>query len=180
MPWKNGGGETTEIAVAPEGAGLDAFDWRVSMGRVAVDGPFSSFPGIDRTLTVLEGRGLRLRVGHGPPVELTAGSAPLSFPADVATEAWLLDGPIHDLNVMTRRRCLRHEVAPLAAHGTLRVPVACAAALLFCHLGDVQVATGQGGAELGPLDALHIDEPATHWKVHAENPAALFLIRLLR
>ncbi|MDP1908248.1 MAG: HutD family protein, partial [Hyphomicrobium sp.] len=31
MPWKNGGGETTEIAISPEGAALDSFDWRVSM-----------------------------------------------------------------------------------------------------------------------------------------------------
>ena len=43
MPWKNGGGETTEIAVSPEAAGLDRFDWRVSMARVARNGPFSEF-----------------------------------------------------------------------------------------------------------------------------------------
>ena len=28
MPWKNGGGETVEIAVSPEGAALSDFDWR--------------------------------------------------------------------------------------------------------------------------------------------------------
>ena len=50
MPWKNGGGTTTEVAVSPEGAGLDHFDWRISMARVEQDGPFSTFPGIDRTL----------------------------------------------------------------------------------------------------------------------------------
>ena len=57
MPWKNGGGETTEIAVSPEGAGLDDFDWRVSMARVESSGPFSLFAGIDRTLAILEGEG---------------------------------------------------------------------------------------------------------------------------
>jgi len=50
MPWKNGGGETVEIAISPQGAGLADFDWRVSMATVASDGPFSVFPGIDRTL----------------------------------------------------------------------------------------------------------------------------------
>ncbi len=40
MPWKNGGGSTTEIAVFPIDSGLDAFDWRVSMATVAADGPF--------------------------------------------------------------------------------------------------------------------------------------------
>src|SRR5690348_16103916 len=62
MPWKNGGGETVEVTIAPEGASLDAFDWRVSMARVASSGPFSRFPGVDRTLAVLAGGGMRLDV----------------------------------------------------------------------------------------------------------------------
>ena len=52
MPWKNGGGETVEVIVHPEGASLSDFGWRVSMATVASDGPFSVFPGIDRTLAV--------------------------------------------------------------------------------------------------------------------------------
>lgn len=43
MPWKNGGGITTEIAIAPPGATLDAFDWRISTARVEAAGPFSRF-----------------------------------------------------------------------------------------------------------------------------------------
>jgi len=43
MPWKNGGGVTTEIAIAPEGATLDNFDWRVSTAQVDAAGPFSRF-----------------------------------------------------------------------------------------------------------------------------------------
>ena len=30
MPWKNGGGTTTEIAVFPAGASLETFEWRFS------------------------------------------------------------------------------------------------------------------------------------------------------
>ncbi len=58
MPWKNGGGETVEIAVAPQDAALGDFDWRISMATVAADGPFSIFPGIDRTLSILSGSGM--------------------------------------------------------------------------------------------------------------------------
>ena len=68
MRWKNGGGETAEIAVSPPGAALDAFDWRLSMAKVETDGPFSAFPGIDRTLAILEGEGIRLSVGGEPPL----------------------------------------------------------------------------------------------------------------
>jgi environmental stress-induced protein Ves len=54
MPWKNGGGETAEIAVFPEGASMQDFGWRVSMAKVTENGPFSLFPDIDRTLSILE------------------------------------------------------------------------------------------------------------------------------
>ena len=64
MPWKNGAGRTTEIAVHPPGAALDTFAWRVSIADVERDGPFSRFPGIDRTIVLLEGAGMRLRSGR--------------------------------------------------------------------------------------------------------------------
>ena len=65
MPWKNGGGETVEITVSPAGVALADFDWRVSMGTVATDGPFSFPDGAD---------------GHGiEPVLLSIASEPLAF-----------------------------------------------------------------------------------------------------
>ena len=69
MPWKNGGGLTHEIAVHPSGAGMAAFEWRVSVAEVAQDGPFSRFPGVDRTLVLLAGNGVRLE-GTGDPLDL--------------------------------------------------------------------------------------------------------------
>lgn len=110
MPWKNGGGETTEIVVSPPGASMDDFDWRVSMARVASDGPFSIFPGIDRSLTLLEGAGISLHIAGMGAHHLTSASEPLAFPGDVATHGILSDGPILDLNVMTRRGVCRASV----------------------------------------------------------------------
>lgn len=109
MPWKNGGGETAEIAVFPPQAGLDDFGWRLSMARVAADGPFSCFEGIDRTLTILDGAGLDLTVESVRHV-LTPDSAPLRFPGDCPASADLLAGPVTDLNVMTRRGRYSHAV----------------------------------------------------------------------
>ncbi|MGH9422598.1 MAG: HutD/Ves family protein, partial [Thermoanaerobaculia bacterium] len=77
--WKNDGGVTSEIAIAPSGASLEAFDWRVSMARVASDGPFSEFAGIDRTLAVVSGSGLELTIGGAAPVVLGRDSDPLRF-----------------------------------------------------------------------------------------------------
>jgi environmental stress-induced protein Ves len=109
-PWKNGGGSTTEIAAEPSGASLDTFDWRVSMARVAADGPFSAFSGIDRTLAVVKGSGLLLTIGGRAPVTLECGSDPISFAGDIATSARLVEGEIIDLNVMTRRRRFCHQL----------------------------------------------------------------------
>ena len=114
MPWKNGGGETVEIAISPEGAALSEFDWRISTATVATDGPFSIFPGIDRTLSILDGEGMSLEIDGSAPVFLTQASAPLAFPADLPVSATLKSGPITDLNVMTRRGKFIHGVTMLS------------------------------------------------------------------
>ena len=72
MPWKNGQGETVEIARSPDGEGLDDFDWRVSVAPVVADGAFSMFPGIERTIAVIEGSGMALDVA-GLSVALRPG-----------------------------------------------------------------------------------------------------------
>lgn len=109
-PWRNGGGVTREVAAWPPGAGLDAFDWRVSLADVATDGPFSAFPGVDRVLTVIAGDGLVLEI-DGRTTRLEPG-APLAFPGEAVVMARLTAGPIRDLNVMVRRGAWRATVEP--------------------------------------------------------------------
>lgn len=111
MAWKNGGGETIEVAVHPPEADLARFDWRISMASVSRDGPFSVFEGVDRTLCLLGGASMDLQIAGLGHRRLTADSPPLSFPADAATTARLEEGAIDDLNVMTRRGVCRHRVA---------------------------------------------------------------------
>jgi uncharacterized protein len=180
MPWKNGGGETVEIAAAPEGAGLAVFDWRVSMARVAADGPFSAFPGVDRTLAILDGAGLRLEVAGRSPVELTGASAPWTFPADRPTTASLLGGPVLDLNVMSRRGAFRHEVRRLAGGGCDQVAVGGSeVTLLFCGSGTVRVDAGGGEVVPAPLETLLAERPTGGWRVNVDPAANAFLIRIV-
>jgi environmental stress-induced protein Ves len=112
-PWKNGGGVTREIAASPPGAGIDAFDWRVSIAEVSAGGPFSTFSGVDRFLTVIEGSGIRLEVAGMEPVSLDTASPPYAFSGDAACGAELTGGPIRDLNVMVRRGVYRAGVRRL-------------------------------------------------------------------
>ena len=78
VPWKNGGGVTHDVIVSPAGATLDDFDWRISIAEIARSGPFSRFPGIDRTLAVLEGK-VVLTVEDNAPAVLDPHSAALDF-----------------------------------------------------------------------------------------------------
>lgn len=134
MPWKNGGGETREIALSPTGAALDGFDWRVSIARVDGDGPFSAFPGIDRTLTVLEGA-MTLRAADGTAASLDAGTPPFAFDGGMAIEAVVERGPVIDLNVMTRRARHRHSVRRETVRGERRL-TASAPVTLLVALGE--------------------------------------------
>lgn len=113
MPWKNGGGETTELLCWPEGASIDAFIWRLSLATVAASGGFSRFPGVDRTLTLLDGAGMILSLDQRD-VHLIPGSEPIHFSGDDPCRASLPDGPTRDLNVMSRRGSARHAVAFVA------------------------------------------------------------------
>ncbi|MBZ9871755.1 HutD family protein [Mesorhizobium sp. BR1-1-9] len=177
MPWKNGGGVTTEIAVSPADAGLDAFDWRVSMARVESGGPFSSFAGIDRTLSVLEGEGIVLDVAAQPPARLTAASAPFSFPADRPTGAELIAGPITDLNVMTRRGRMRHSVERLVISAPAEIGTESRATLVLCLGGEVVVSAAEP-VRLGHLDALLTASATTGLRIQPIDDTTVFVVRI--
>ncbi|MBY3188945.1 HutD/Ves family protein [Rhizobium laguerreae] len=157
MPWKNGNGETVEIAVFPPGASINDFDWRISMATVAEDGPFSIFPGIDRTLAILDGNGMVLDVAGSTPVLLTTTTDPLSFPADIPVAARLEDGVITDLNVMTRRDGLAHTLIRVDVDGGNTVRLSPSTCLFLCHRGALSFRRdGETGA-LAAGDALLIE-----------------------
>ena len=156
MPWKNGRGETVEIAVFPEGATVDTFDWRVSMATVSENGPFSVFPGIDRTLSILEGEGMELLIEERDTVRLTQASAPYAFPADTPTTARLVGGAITDLNVMTRRGRYTHVVERYLGRRSL--PANDTARLILCGTGRLRAEGNDGAIMLNAFDGLFLDE----------------------
>ena len=175
-PWKNGGGTTSEVAAFPPGAALGEFDWRVSVAEVAASGPFSAFPGVDRTLTVLSGDGLELRIAENDPTTLGETSAPFSFPGDVSVMAPLQRGPIPDLNAMTRRDRWTHAVERL--HLTEGKVLPADGLLLAFARTPVEIATRAGPVRLEPHDAVLVDDqPLDIWPPSGQL-ADVVLIRL--
>ena len=108
MPWKNGGGVTTEIYASPPSG---TFDWRVSIATVNADGPFSPFTGYERHIVTLSGEGMILDITGGGRFNLEP-LVPFSFSGDAQVHGSLLQGAVLDFNLMVRRDF---------GNGTLRV-----------------------------------------------------------
>ena len=145
MPWKNGAGTTIEMAIFPEHASLHDFDWRVSRAAVPEDGSFSHFDGIDRSLALLDGPGMRLKV-NDVLHQVDAVNNIAVFAGEAATHAELIDGPITDFNLMSRRGLCTHQLSHWAGQATRALPKECA--LLYCAKGSGTLVTDQGNIEL--------------------------------
>lgn len=178
MPWKNGGGTTTEIAVHPQGASLDGFDWRISMAHVGTDGPFSTFPGIDRTLSVLKGNGIVLAFGDGETIRLERTSEPHAFAADRLVEGRLVAGPIDDLNVMTRRGRWRHAVRRLTGPGPIEIEAASELLVLVVHANGWTLANGGSHESLSMGDSAVLDRGEAVTLTSGRDGDAIYAIAL--
>ncbi|AVF34556.1 HutD/Ves family protein [Rahnella sikkimica] len=111
-PWRNGGGETREILSWPPGK--TDFDWRASIATIAQDGPFSAFPGIDRSITLLSGGGVHLLAEPEIDHHLSEAGKPFAFSGDIALNATLTGGTTTDFNIMTRRNGCSAQVISTA------------------------------------------------------------------
>ncbi len=101
--WQNGGGITHELIKDTQ----TEWRYRLSIADVAQDGPFSHFAGIDRIILLLEGKGFELYFGGGHLQAVTKPFEPFPFRGDDPVNCDLIDGPVRDFNVMTRRENTR-------------------------------------------------------------------------
>ncbi|KAA0072803.1 HutD family protein [Tardiphaga sp. P9-11] len=178
MPWKNGLGSTTEIAIFPADAKLDDFDWRVSMAMVTSDGPFSSFPGINRTLLVIDGAGIDLNVDGCAPVRIDRNTIH-SFPGDQQTSATLIDGSITDLNVMSRRGIVSQHVRRINVMKH-RDFIVSAQTFLFVEHGTATIRSASTVDRLSAHDALLVERGSTPVTIESHATARAVIIEFGR
>jgi len=102
LPWKNGKGETIELAIN-KNANLDDFEWRISMASVVEDGVFSDFSGYTRNLILTEGNGLNLQHDHNHIDKLSKILDVATFDGGCITVGNLHEGAITDFNIITSK-----------------------------------------------------------------------------
>jgi len=156
VPWRNGGGVTREVAVG--GSGGQDFNWRISIADVNVPGPFSTFPGVDRIITLVDGVRMDLLIDG---VEHVLGLyEPFTFDGASQTSCTLPNGPTRDLNVMTRRD-RRSAAVTITDLSEVRQLAVAGGEVLVLLSGSAVVTGAEGGrTDLRPLDAVCPSGPA--------------------
>lgn len=176
--WKNDGGWTTEIAIAgaTDGGG---FDWRVSIADIESDGPFSSFPGIERDLLLLSGKGIELEFGDGTLEVLDQRLQGIHFAGERQVQCRLLGGPTRDFNVMVRREACAAEVHARPLNGTMLVFVEPGTTWLIHVLaGQASARIEAEGIELATQETLLVEATgAGRQRLVLEGGGELVLVR---
>lgn len=174
-PWKNGGGSTTAIAIAPAGASVDKFDWRISLATIAANGPFSAFPGIDRSLALVDGAGVVLDIGDDGRFVLSEDDPVLEFAGEARVSATLTLGPTTDFNVMTRRERCHHRLGRRVLSGASEFAPRGDVTVLFLAAGDtLSVSSDSERIGLVRYDAVVFDS-GTVWTLEA-GQATVFVV----
>jgi environmental stress-induced protein Ves len=166
VPWKNGGGSTTQIAAFPPDADYDNFDWRVSLATIAADGAFSEFPGVERTLALVDGHGMTLEI-DGETVLLSKSDPVAVFDGESRVMAKLNRGPSTDFNVMTRLDRCYHQFGRRVLSGDSRFVARAPVTVLFLAEGDsLELCSDHQRINMVRYDAVLLDQGTT-WTLQA-------------
>lgn len=129
MPWKNGGGTTTEIFRLDRNNEQIV---RLSKATVSQAGPFSHFANTDRYLTLLEGRGLELSI-DGTSLKLEQAYQWVRFKGEAQSSCKLIEGECLDFNVMVKEGSCTHSVQSLFRHDLFFSQQTSSSVLVYDH-----------------------------------------------
>jgi uncharacterized protein len=148
VPWKNGGGVTTDIA-------SDGDVWRFSRTPITAPGPFSDYAGFDRRQVLITGRGLVLQTPDGE-IDVRRPFRPVRFAGETPITSRLEAGPVEVLNLMGERARVRLELTVLEAGETRRLGRGLHIA--YCPEGEARLQLGNENHSLTADRALRIED----------------------
>ena len=157
---------TRQIAASMQG---DPF-WRISIADVTKDGPFSKFDGLERILTVIDGKGMILSM---PDRDISATfSNPVSFSGNAAVMGLLPHGPIQDFNLIYDAKAYAGAVQ-VAVPAEIGMPDKAVLAVYYCLSGNLDI------GDLGLLEAHSgVLNPGTAPCNASEHPALVLAVSL--
>ena len=180
-PWKNGGGITHEAMRVPE---RGAFRWRVSIAHIDASGPFSDFAGYARTMVLLRGSGVALKLSDGTQRLMRTAGDLAQFDGALGVECELLNGPCVDLNLMTSNAMRFANVRVERLRGSLSYATRKNESLVVFPIdAPLQVHPSDGNAAiLEPWDLAVLggsDEHAGRIACRVDAACAVFLATLI-
>lgn len=176
--WKNDGGWTTELARDGDG---ENFRWRASIAEIESDGPFSSFPGVERDLILLDGEGIELDIG-GTTQRLVRRFERIHFAGESPVECRLVDGTTRDFNVMAQRDLVRAEVVARPLAGSMMLFAETDTEWLIHVLaGHVEARRGEQSLRAESGESLHLDfrEAADSTRIALDGAGELVLAKFV-
>ena len=134
MKWKNGLGETQEIAIDTQ----SPFRWRLSSASVVSSSAFSVYTGYDRHFVVVEGGPLSLSVKGGDARVLPQREV-YCFSGDIEHQA-ILKQPCRDLNLFCDRKTTTGSlhIARYRGKEEVQLPYQGDEHFVFCIDGEVE------------------------------------------
>ncbi|MHC1550201.1 HutD/Ves family protein [Phyllobacterium sp. K27] len=158
MSWKNGAGDTREIARKDD---CDGLLWRLSLATVAESGPFSVFPELDRIIVLLEGDPMTLEFEDGESLTLNLGM-PQRFSCNRPLHAQLSSSrQCRDLNFLFRKDDIDARAESITFSGSMQLRwTGAAVAICFAVSGSVLVsADGENADIINEGDTLIFNSP---------------------
>jgi environmental stress-induced protein Ves len=154
VPWKNGGGVTTDIAAEyrpdAEPGSWEGTIWRLSRTRIEKPGPFSDLAGYDRLLAVIDGSGLVLHPKGRPPLDVRKPFQAVRFAGEWPIDSELTEGPVGVLNLLADRTKIAIDLSFVTAPGQATLPAAHSIVLALlptrARLDSETVSIGRNGA----------------------------------
>lgn len=177
MPWKNGGGWTTELHSRPNAK--DGFDWRISIAEIESDGAFSTFPNCDRWIALLDGPGMRLEFDAAPPAVLDRRLHFVPFSGEWHTYGYLIDGPVRDFNLIARRDLWHAEIHHRPLVGSMMFPAGAGTTwFVYFAAGSARVERHDELPEIGMGESLLIEPDGDAASIVIDGGSELVVAKL--
>ena len=176
IPWKNGKGNTIEVAIN-EGGTLDKFDWRLSMAYVVEDGEFSNFSGYLRNLVLIKGHAITLHHDNQKSDVLESYLDFATFNGGNKTTGHLPNGAITDFNIITNIEKYNVNVLTSTAQSQLTLSNAELTFIYNLANTDSEINVGEQHVALPPKHLFLLEENFTNQQIKVKGQE-LILIQL--